>query len=171
MKNYIIYLRMLTEKADLQERTSQTAYILGAGLSGLAAAYMLVSKTVIPGRHIHVLEKESLPGGKYRDSRGRYEQYVLPFLRYLQWHDVRFHYDATVTNVVFGTLNHSRIASQIELQNCGRIDMIGLTEDDHVISTIGTRIDAKNFVSIDRFPVALRDRLLQNCKEEAGGVV
>lgn len=171
MKNYIIYLRMLTEKADLQERTSQTAYILGAGLSGLAAAYMLVSKTVIPGRHIHVLEKESLPGGKYRDSRGRYEQYVLPFLRYLQWHDVRFHYDTAVTNVVFGTMNNSRIASQIELQNCGRVDVIGLTEDDHVISTIGTRIDARNYVSVGTFPIALRERLLQNCKEEAGGVV
>ncbi|MBR0173504.1 MAG: oleate hydratase [Lachnospiraceae bacterium] len=168
MNNFLVYLQMLMEQTESRDRNCKTAYVLGGGVCGLAVAYMLVSKSGIPGRHIHILEKEGRAGGKMRKNEKKTEQYVLPFLRYLQSQDVRFHYDTEVRNVFFGTRDTRRFATQIEINDNGREETIGLTDDDHVFSTIGTRIDAENYVSIERFPVSIRDRLLQTCKREGG---
>ena len=41
----------------------KSAYIVGSGLAALAAACYLVRDGQMKGEHIHILEKESLPGG------------------------------------------------------------------------------------------------------------
>ena len=41
----------------------RSAYIVGSGLAGLAAACFLVRDAQMPGANIHVLEKEEIPGG------------------------------------------------------------------------------------------------------------
>lgn len=166
MNNFLIYLQMLMEQTETRDRNCKTAYVLGGGVTGLAVAYLLVSKSGIPGRHIHILEKEEKAGGKMRNNEKKAEQCVVPFLRYLQMQDVRFHYDTEVKNVVFGIRNTRRMAVEIEIEDNGVDETIGLTEDDHVFSTIGTRIDAENYVSVLRFPASIRDRLVQSCKRE-----
>lgn len=39
------------------------AYIVGTGLAALTAAFYLVRDAQIPGKHVHIFEKDSLPGG------------------------------------------------------------------------------------------------------------
>ena len=41
----------------------KSAYLIGSGLASLAAACFLVRDAQMPGSHIHVLEKNALPGG------------------------------------------------------------------------------------------------------------
>lgn len=166
MHDFLYYLKhvVLSKEIDAQRRLS--AYILGCGLPGLAAGYLLVSETFVPGHHVHFLERKSLPGGKYSDKSKKHDTLVMPFVRYLQGQDVRFHYDARVTNIIFGAENGVRMASRIEIEDNGRPCAIDLTDSDMVISTIGTPVDAANFVTVRSLPVMLRDRLLVKCREE-----
>ena len=41
----------------------KSAYLIGSGLASLAAACFLVRDAQMPGSHIHILEKEAIPGG------------------------------------------------------------------------------------------------------------
>ena len=41
----------------------KSAYLIGSGLASLAAACFLVRDAQMPGSHIHILEKNSIPGG------------------------------------------------------------------------------------------------------------
>ena len=42
---------------------SKNAYIIGTGLAALTAACYLVRDAQMPGSHIHVFEKDAVPGG------------------------------------------------------------------------------------------------------------
>lgn len=42
---------------------SKNAYIIGTGLAALSAACYLVRDAQMPGDHIHVFEKDPVPGG------------------------------------------------------------------------------------------------------------
>ena len=42
---------------------SKHAYIIGTGLAALSSACYLVRDGQMPGDHIHILEKDSVPGG------------------------------------------------------------------------------------------------------------
>ena len=42
---------------------SKNAYIIGTGLAALTAACYLVRDAQLPGSHIHVFEKDAVPGG------------------------------------------------------------------------------------------------------------
>ena len=42
---------------------SKNAYIIGTGLAALSAACYLVRDAQMPGDHIHVFEKDAVPGG------------------------------------------------------------------------------------------------------------
>ncbi len=49
------------EKPEGAERKS--AYIVGAGIAGLCAACFLVRDAQLKGGHIHIYEKDAVPGG------------------------------------------------------------------------------------------------------------
>lgn len=57
--NYEAFAR--PEKPEGVEHKS--AYLIGSGLASLSAACFLVRDAQIPGSHIHIFEKESIPGG------------------------------------------------------------------------------------------------------------
>ena len=57
--NYEAFAR--PEKPEGVEHKS--AYLIGSGLASLAAACFLVRDAQMPGSHIHVLERDSRPGG------------------------------------------------------------------------------------------------------------
>ena len=57
--NYEAFARPL--KPDGVDHKS--AYLIGSGLASLAAACFLVRDAQMPGSHIHILEKNSIPGG------------------------------------------------------------------------------------------------------------
>lgn len=57
--NYEAFAR--PEKPEGVEHKS--AYLIGSGLASLSAACFLVRDTQMPGAHIHILEKNTIPGG------------------------------------------------------------------------------------------------------------
>jgi oleate hydratase len=51
-------------KADrTQSQENSKVYLIGSGIAGLASAVYLVKDVGVPGENIHILEKDSIPGG------------------------------------------------------------------------------------------------------------
>lgn len=44
----------------------KSAYIVGSGLAALSAACYLVRDAQMKGEHVHILEKDPIPGGRLR---------------------------------------------------------------------------------------------------------
>ncbi len=68
----------------------------------------------------------------------QYESLILPMVKYLEDHGVKFQYDTKVTNVIFGTLNGKKMAKQIKCIHNGVEESIDLIEDDLVFITNGS---------------------------------
>ncbi len=75
----------------------------------------------------------------------QYESLILPMVRYLEGHGVRFEYDTKVTNVQFENENGKKIAKQIIYVRDGREDSIDLIEDDLVFVTNGCCTDSSAY--------------------------
>lgn len=75
----------------------------------------------------------------------QYESLILPMVRYLEGHGVRFEYDTKVTNVQFENDNGKKIAKQIIYVRNGREDSIDLIEDDLVFVTNGCCTDSSAY--------------------------
>ena len=73
----------------------------------------------------------------------QYESLILPMVRYLEGHGVRFEYDTKVMNVQFE--NGKKIAKQIIYVRDGREDSIDLIEDDLVFVTNGCCTDSSAY--------------------------
>lgn len=70
----------------------------------------------------------------------RYNQYqsmILPMVKYLQEHDVQFHYNTKVVNVEFDIQSDKKLAKRIELLRDGKQEFIDLTENELVFITNG----------------------------------
>ena len=75
----------------------------------------------------------------------QYESLILPMVRYLEGHGVRFEYDTKVTNVQFENENGKKFAKQIIYVRDGREDSIDLIEDDLVFVTNGCCTDSSAY--------------------------
>ncbi len=67
----------------------------------------------------------------------QYESIILPMVRYLESHDVQFHYGVHVTNVEFDCSSEKKVAKRIDVLHDGKADAIDLTENDLVFITNG----------------------------------
>lgn len=70
----------------------------------------------------------------------RYNQYqsmILPMVKYLQAHDVQFHYNTKVVNVEFDIQSDKKLAKRIALLRDGKQEFIDLTENELVFITNG----------------------------------
>ena len=56
---------------------NKSAYIIGTGLAALTSAFYLVRDAQMPGRNIHVFEKDVLPGGALDGAFIKGEGYVM----------------------------------------------------------------------------------------------
>ena len=56
----------------------KSAYIVGTGLAALSAACYLVRDAQMPGKNIHILEKDALPGGACDGANLPGVGYVMP---------------------------------------------------------------------------------------------
>lgn len=77
----------------------------------------------------------------------QYESMVLPMVKYLTEHDVQFHYNVTVTNVLFDIAKDKKTAKAIELRRAGEKERIDLTEDDYVFYTNGSNVENSTYGS------------------------
>lgn len=94
----------------------------------------------------------------------QYESMILPMVKYLEAHGVKFHFGVKVDNVIFDCSNPSKkLAKQIEVTEDGKKNYIDLTEDDLVFITNGGCVENSAMGSQDT-PAAYNTEL-----KEGGG--
>ncbi len=94
----------------------------------------------------------------------QYESMILPMVKYLEAHNVKFHFGVKVDNVIFDCSNLSKkLAKQIEVTEDGKKNFIDLTEDDLVFITNGGCVENSAMGSQDS-PAAYNTEL-----KEGGG--
>ncbi len=94
----------------------------------------------------------------------QYESMILPMVKYLEAHNVKFHFGVKVDNVIFDCSNSSKkLAKQIEVTEDGKKNYIDLTEDDLVFITNGGCVENSAMGSQDT-PAAYNTEL-----KEGGG--
>ena len=94
----------------------------------------------------------------------QYESMILPMVKYLEAHGVKFHFGVKVDNVIFDCSNPSKkLAKQIEVTEDGKKNFIDLTEDDLVFITNGGCVENSAMGSQDS-PAAYNTEL-----KEGGG--
>ena len=67
----------------------------------------------------------------------QYESMILPMVKYLESHNVQFHYNVKVENVLFDCSGGKKLAKRIDLVQEGESQSIDLTENDLVFITNG----------------------------------
>lgn len=77
----------------------------------------------------------------------QYESMVLPMVKYLEEHDVQFHYNTKVMNVIFDIHDGRKIAKTIVLEDGEKSGNIDLTENDLVFYTNGSNVENSTYGS------------------------
>ncbi|MDD3338523.1 MAG: oleate hydratase [Lachnospiraceae bacterium] len=77
----------------------------------------------------------------------QYESMVLPMVKYLQEHDVQFHYNTKVVNVLFDIQENEKLAKSIVYECDEKTESIDLTEDDFVFYTNGSNVENSTYGS------------------------
>ena len=67
----------------------------------------------------------------------QYESMILPMVKYLESHNVQFHYNVKVENVIFDCSGDRKLAKRIDLVRDGKSESVDLTENDLVFITNG----------------------------------
>ncbi len=67
----------------------------------------------------------------------QYESMILPLVKYLEAHNVQFHFGTKVENIVFDIKSDKKVAKAIDIIRDGIEEHIDLTEDDLVFITNG----------------------------------
>lgn len=68
----------------------------------------------------------------------QYESLILPMVKYLEDHGVKFQYDTQVTNVIFNIKDGKKLAEKIICKHNGKEECISLTGNDLVFVTNGS---------------------------------
>lgn len=77
----------------------------------------------------------------------QYESMILPMVKYLESHNVSFHYNTKVIDVDFEITGKRKVAKNIKIDTDGIHDTISLTEDDYVFITNGGCVENSTFGS------------------------
>ena len=88
----------------------------------------------------------------------QYESMILPMVKYLESHQVQFHYGVQVVNVQFTCSEHKKLATSIDLLHDGQEERIDLTENDLVFITNGGCVENSSIGSQDA-PAEFRTEL------------
>ncbi|MGV2875649.1 oleate hydratase [Macrococcus capreoli] len=68
----------------------------------------------------------------------QYESLVMPMVKYLENHNVKFEYEVQVNNIVVDASNDKKVAKAIEIIRSGNNEVIQLTENDLIFVTNGS---------------------------------
>lgn len=82
----------------------------------------------------------------------QYESLILPMVKYLEAHGVKFQYDTQVTNVIFDIKDGRKVARQIVCTHNGKEETIDLMEDDLVFVTNGSCTENSTLGDDDHAP-------------------
>lgn len=75
----------------------------------------------------------------------QYESMILPMVKYLEAHDVQFHFNTKVVNVEFDIQGDKKQAKRIEILQDGKQDYIDLTENDLLFITNGGCVENSSY--------------------------
>ncbi len=90
----------------------------------------------------------------------QYESMILPLVRYLDAHNVQFHYGTKVENIQFDTKTYKKVATRIDIIRDNQKDHIDLTEDDLVFITNGGCVENSS-IGNQNTPAAFNHELKQ----------
>lgn len=79
----------------------------------------------------------------------QYESMILPMVKYLENHDVQFHYNTKVVDIRFDIHPDKKIAKRIELLQDGQQAFVDLTEEDYLFITNGGNVENSTMGSQD----------------------
>lgn len=82
----------------------------------------------------------------------QYESLILPMVKYLESHNVQFHYDTEVTNILFDISKDKKMAKQIHYVSKGKKETIDLIDDDLVFVTNGSCTESATSGDNDQAP-------------------
>jgi oleate hydratase len=82
----------------------------------------------------------------------QYESLILPMVKYLEAHGVKFQYDTVVTNVIFDIKNGKKLAKKIVCKHGGKEETIELTKNDLVFVTNGSCTENSTLGDQDHAP-------------------
>lgn len=77
----------------------------------------------------------------------QYESMILPMIKYLEDHNVQFHYNTKVVNVIFDISDARKVAKRIDLLVDKNAEQIALTENDLVFITNGGCVENSTYGS------------------------
>ena len=93
----------------------------------------------------------------------QYESMILPMVKYLESHNVQFHYGVQVTNVEFDCSDSKhKLAKRIDIIENGEAGGIDLTENDLVFITNGGCVENSSMGSQNK-PAAYNTELKEGC--------
>lgn len=96
-------------------------------------------------------------------KRNQYESMILPLIKYLEEHNVQFHYNTKVVDVKFDIQPYKKQATSITVLREGKEEEIKLTENDLVFITNGGCVENSSIGS-QNTPAILNDEI-----KEGGG--
>lgn len=90
----------------------------------------------------------------------QYESMILPLVKYLEAHDVQFHYGTKVENILFDTQKDKKTATRIVVIRNNTKEYIDLTENDLVFITNGGCVENSS-VGSQTTPASFNDEIKQ----------
>lgn len=82
----------------------------------------------------------------------QYESLILPMVKYLEAHGVKFQYDTMVTNVIFDCKNGKKRATKIICNHAGKEEVIPLSKNELVFITNGSCTENSTLGDDDHAP-------------------
>ena len=93
-------------------------------------------------QHVATLKNlSSLRFTKYN----QYEDLIMPLISYLKKHDVKFHYDTIVDNIIVNRTEDEKVATEIKMTEKGEQKVIKLTPNDLVFVTNGSITESTTY--------------------------
>ena len=71
----------------------------------------------------------------------QYDSLILPLKKYLEENGVSFEFSCFVKDIEFECTPEKKVAKKIVLERAGKDETINLTENDYVITTLGSNVD------------------------------
>ena len=82
----------------------------------------------------------------------QYDSLILPMIKYLEANGAAIEYNSRVTNIIFDIKPEKKLAKKLYIDNGGKEEAIDLTENDLVITTLGSNVENATLGTNDTVP-------------------
>lgn len=82
----------------------------------------------------------------------QYDSLILPMIKYLEENGAAIEYNSRVTNIIFDIKPEKKVAKKLYIDHGGKEEVIDLTENDLVITTLGSNVENATLGTNDTVP-------------------